>query len=236
MEAISLHLDVEPRHILEHLQTMSKTQDLTDLQARVDCLLKKNGELMTKVEEGEVLYKETEELKDRIAALEAEMKSVREEHDKAKEVAQKIHAFMGYPGNVVNKARMYDQCAQQSNTTSGAKMMQCMVDYSTKMEKLLKELRALLQPTGIQPEPAPTTIPASGPTTVPFPNSSPDVVIPPANRLDPTLQEEVPKIIMEDIASLKTRVVGGVETMTTPTTGSRGTNLPGNLLTPGSVS
>ena len=93
---------------MEHIQTLSKLQDLIDLQARVDYLLKENKELMTKVEEGEVLRKETEEFKDRIAALEAEVKSAQEEWDKAKEVAQKIHAFMRYPGNVVNKACLYN--------------------------------------------------------------------------------------------------------------------------------
>ena len=190
--------------------------------------------LRTKVEEGEVLRKETEELKDRIAALEAEIKSAQEERDKAKEGARKIHAFMGYPGDVINKARMYDQCVQQLNTASGAKMMQCMVDYSTKIGKLLKELRALLQPTGVQLKPAPT--PAPGPSTVPFPNPSLDVVTPPADRPDPTLQEAIPEINTKNIASLKTWAVGGAETITTPTTGSRGTILPGNLSTPGSVS
>ena len=69
-------------------------------------------------------------------ALEVEVKSTQEEWDKAKEVARKIHAFMGYPGDVVNKTRLYDQCAQQPNTASGAKIMRCMVDYSTKIEKL----------------------------------------------------------------------------------------------------
>ena len=63
---------------------------------------------MTKVEEGEILRKETEELKDRIVALEAEVKSTREERDKVKEMAQKIHAFMGYLGDIVNKAHLYD--------------------------------------------------------------------------------------------------------------------------------
>ena len=234
MEAISLHLDVEPQHILEHLHTLPKTQDLTDLQARVDCLLKENGELKIKVEEGEVLHKKTGELKDRIATLEEEVKSAQEERNKAKEVAWKFHAFMGYPGNVVNKAHLYDQCAQQPNTALGAKMMRCMVDYNTKMKKLLKELCALLQPTEVQLEP--TQTPALGPNTNPFPNSSPDVVTLPADRSDPTLQKAIPEINTEDIASLKMWAVGGPETMTTPTTGSQGTNLLGNLSTLGSVS
>ena len=87
LESINLHLDMEPRHLLEHIQTLPKPQELTDLQASVDCLLKENGELKTKMEEGEVLQKETVELKDRIAVLEVEVESAREKRDKAKEVA-----------------------------------------------------------------------------------------------------------------------------------------------------
>ena len=54
---------------------LPKTHDLTDLQARVDYLLKENGELR----QGKALRKETKELKDRIVALEKEVNSAREE-------------------------------------------------------------------------------------------------------------------------------------------------------------
>ena len=87
---------------------LPKPQDLADLQAKVDCLLKENGELKTKVEEGEALQKEMEELKDQIAAIEEEVKIARAERDEGKEVAQKIHSFLGFPGDVLNKARLYD--------------------------------------------------------------------------------------------------------------------------------
>ena len=108
LEAISLYLDVEPQYILDHIRALPKLQDLADLQARVDCLLRENGELKTKAEEGEALRKEMEELKDRIATIEAEVKTAREEQDKAKVVAEKIHSFLGFSGNVLNKARLYD--------------------------------------------------------------------------------------------------------------------------------
>ena len=103
-------------HLLEHIETLPKPQELIGLQAWVECLLKKNVELKTKKEEGKALWKETVELKDRIAALEEEVKTAREERDKSKEVARKIHAFMGFPGNVVNKARLYDQVLKQPET------------------------------------------------------------------------------------------------------------------------
>ena len=53
----------------------------------MDCLLKENGELKTKAEEGEALRKEMEELRNRIAAVEEEVKTARVEWDKAKVVA-----------------------------------------------------------------------------------------------------------------------------------------------------
>ena len=93
-----------------------------------------------------------EELKDRIAAIMEEVKTAKAEWDKTKEVAWKIHSFLGFPGDDLNKARLYDQGLRQLETGSGAKMMQCMVDYSRKMVKKLKELRALLQSTGSQPD------------------------------------------------------------------------------------
>ena len=105
----------------------------------MDCLLKENGELKTKVEKGKALQKEMEELKNRIAAIEEEVKTMRMERNKAKEVAQKIHSFLGFLDDVLNKARLYDQGLRQPTTDSGVKMMRCMVDYSSEMEKMLKE-------------------------------------------------------------------------------------------------
>ena len=226
---------MKPRHLLEHIQALPKPQDLTDLQARVDCLLKEYGELKTKVEEGKALRKETVELKDQTAMLEEEVKTAREEQDKTKEVARKIHSFMGFSSDVVNKARLYDQGLRQPMTTSGAKMMRCMVDYSAKMEKTLKELCALLHPTRFQPELASTSTLAPRPSTVPIPTPSPGFVTPPVSHPDPLLQEAIPEINTEDIASLRTWAEGGLENLSTPTTRT-GTNIPGSLSTPRTVS
>ena len=48
--------------------------------------------------------------------------------------------------------------------------MRCMIDYSQKMEKTLKELRSLLKPTEDQPEQ--TGTPGAGPSTTPAPTAS----------------------------------------------------------------
>ena len=166
--------------------------------------MKENGDLKTKVEEGEVLRKKSVELKDQIAAMEEEVKTTRAERDKAKEVAQKIHSFMGFPSDVLNKAHLYNQGLRQPETASRAKMMRCMVDYRAKMEKTLKVLCELLQPTGSQPEPASTSTPAPRPDSVPIPTPSPSFITPLVSQSDPLLQEAIPEINTEDIASLRT--------------------------------
>ena len=89
--------------MLDQIKVLPKPQDLSDLQARMDCLLKENGKLRAKADEGDALRKEVGELKDRIKAME-EVKTARAEWDKSKEVAQKVHGFLGYLGDVLNKA------------------------------------------------------------------------------------------------------------------------------------
>ena len=167
-----------------------------------------------------------EELKNQIAAVEKEVKIARAERNKAKVVAQKIHGYLGFPSDVLNKARLYDHGLKQPTTNSGVKIMRCMVDYGIKLEKTLKELRALLHPTGSQLEPVGT--PGAGPSIVPAPTPSPEFVTPPATQPDPLLQEPIPNINTDDLASLKSWAEAGPENLTTPTTGTD-TNIPGTL-------
>ena len=133
---------------------------------------------------------------------------------------------------MLNKARLYDHSLKQPSTDSGVKMMWCMVDYGLKMEKTLKELRALLHSTGVQPEPAGT--PGARPSTTPAPTTSPNFVTPPATRPDPLLQEPISVLNTEEMANLQNWAEGGPEALTTPTT-KPGLN-PINLSTPGSAS
>ena len=232
IEAISSYLDSKPVDVLDRIKAFSKPQDLADLQARMDCLLRENGELRAKAEEGDALRKEVGELKNRIKTVEKEVKTARAEQDKSKEVAQKVHGFLGNPGDVLNKAQLFDHGLKQPTTDSGIKMMQCMVDYGLKMEKTLKELRAVLQPTGAQLEPVGT--PGAGPSTTPAPTSSPEFVTPPATQPDPLLQEPILILNTEEMASLHNWAEAGPGALTTPTTGI-GHN-PVDLSTPGSTS
>ena len=178
INSISRYLDAEPGDMLDRIKACPTPQDVLDLQARMDCLLKENGELRRKADEGDAIRKENGELKDWIRAMEKEVKTARAKRNKSKEVTQKVCGFLGNSGDVLNKARLYNHGLKQPSTDSGVKMMRCIVDYGLKMEKTLKELRALLHSTGVQPEPA--GMPGAGPSTTPAPTTSPNFVTPPA--------------------------------------------------------
>ena len=165
IEEISTYMDSEPADVMDRIKDLPKSEDLTDLQARLDCLLKENVELRAKADEGDALRSENKELKDRLKEVEKEAKAARTERDKSKEVAQRVSKFLGSLGDVLNKARLFDHGLKQPATDSGVKIMRCMIDYSQKMEKILKELRSLLKPLEGQPEQ--TGTPGAGPSTTP---------------------------------------------------------------------
>ena len=230
IEEISNFFDAEPAEVMDRIRALPKLEDLTDLQAWMDCLSKENAELRAQVDEGDTLQAENKELKDRMKEAEKEVKVARTERDKSKEIAQKVCKFLGSLGDVLNKAQLFDHGLKQPATDSGVKMMRCIIDYSQKMEKTLKELRGLLKPTGDQPEQART--PGAGPSTTLAPTAS--FVTPPAIRPDPLLQEPIPVLNIDEMASLRDWAEGGPEALATPTTGT-GAN-PVTFSTPGSVS
>ena len=230
IEDISNYMDSELADVMDRIKALPKPKDLTDLQARMDCLLKENVELRAKPDEGNALQTENKELKDPVKEAEKEVNAARTERDKSKEIAQQVSKFLGSPGDVLNKARLLDHGLKQPATNSGVKMMCCMIDYSQKMEKTLKELCTLFQPTGGRPEQAGTL--GVGPSTTPAPTAS--FVTPPAIRPDPLLQEPILVLNTDEMANLRNWAKGGPEVLATSTTGT-GLN-PVNLSTPGSAS
>ena len=95
-------------------------------------------------------------------------------------------------------------------------MMRCMIDYSQKMEKTLKELRSLLKPIGEQPKQAGT--PGAGPSTIPTPTAS--FVTPPPTRPDSLLQKPISVLNTDEMANLRDWAKGGPEALATLTTGT----------------
>ena len=87
-------------------------------------------ELRAKADEGNALWTENKKLKDRVKEAEKEVKAARTKRDKSKEIAQQVSKFLGSPGDVLNKDRLFDHGLKQPATDSGVKMMRCMIDYS----------------------------------------------------------------------------------------------------------
>ena len=87
IEEISNFFDAEPAEVMDRIRALPKPEDLTDLQARMDCLLKENAELRARVEESDALWAENKELKDRMKEAEKEVKVAQTERDKSKEIA-----------------------------------------------------------------------------------------------------------------------------------------------------
>ena len=56
INSISRYLDTEPDDMLDRIKVLPKPQDLSDLQARIDCLLKENGELRAKADESDAPF------------------------------------------------------------------------------------------------------------------------------------------------------------------------------------
>ena len=108
IEEISNFFDAEPAEVMDRIRALPKPEDLTNLQARMDCLLKENAELRARVDEGDALQAENKELKDRMKEAEKEVKVAQTERDKSKEIAQKVCKFLGSLGDVLNKARLFD--------------------------------------------------------------------------------------------------------------------------------
>ena len=165
----------------------------------MDCLLKENIKLRAKADEGDALRTKNKALKDWVKEAEKAIKTARTEWDRSKEIAQQVSKFLGSPGDVLNKAQLFDHGLKQPATDSGVKIMHCMIDYTQKMEKTLKELHTLIQPTGGQPEQAGT--PGAGPNTTPAPTAS--FVTPPPTRPDPLLQELIPVLNTDEMADLQ---------------------------------
>ena len=128
--------------MVEHVKGLSKAREMEDLRARIDCLLKENVDLKTQVANQDDKLKEAETL---TAATFEEKVQAQEECERAVTMARKVHAFVGYPGHMVTKARLYNESMKKPEIVPSPKVLWALNDYSGKIEKLLGKLRTLLQ-------------------------------------------------------------------------------------------
>ena len=83
------------------------------------------------------------------ADLKADLKETREDHHKAVDKLnaalqfnQKLEEYVSNPGDVVNKAKLFDKNLAR-NPVSAGKVIPVLVDFAKKMEELLDEMRVL---------------------------------------------------------------------------------------------
>ena len=120
LEEISAELGVEPRRIMLHNRALPKAREMEDLRARIDSLLKENAKLKTQVVDQDAKVKEAEAL---TAAAFKEKVRAKKEREKAVTMAKKFHAFVGFAGDVVTKARLYDQCMKKPEVVPAPKIL-----------------------------------------------------------------------------------------------------------------
>ena len=115
------------------------------------------------------------------AAMEGRIRA-EAESTKWQSVSQKFFDSVAFAGDVVTKARLYDQCMKKPEAVSAPKVLRMLVDFSGRVENLLKELWLVFQhgergqeaePSDRHPEsgpkPArlePTSPPASNPNAL----------------------------------------------------------------------
>ena len=62
-------------------------------------------------------------------------------------VLSRVRELVGHPGEVINKAHLYDQLMESVNPSLAREMLQILVKYSRSMKNLLKELKKTPAPT-----------------------------------------------------------------------------------------
>ena len=79
------------------------------------------------------------------ATAEEERAFAKSESTKWHGVSRKFFDSLGFPGDVVTKARIFDQCMKKLEAVSAAKILRMLVDFSARVENLLKEIRSAFQ-------------------------------------------------------------------------------------------
>ena len=260
LEQIGSELGVGSEGIIPTIRSLLKAREVDALRAWIAGLINDNDDLQTQVVDRN---RRLEEAEARAAAAEEGRIPAEAESTKWHGVSRKFFDAFGFPGDVVTKARTFDECMKKPEAVSAPKVLQMLVDFSGRVENLLKEIRLVFEygsrgyeagPSEQRPEPAPeparpepssppTPIPGAPPTggpsaSTPRPEATPFQPEPVSTPVipDPTRQEPIPNSLNTyDIPSLHQWATEGLRESVTLTTGSRGSTDPVIRITPGSV-
>jgi hypothetical protein len=100
----------------------------------------------------EALENEKAQLAAQVEAMTRELTQKNEEIRRYKAeqtvVLSKVRELVGHPGEVVNKAHLYDQLLESADPASTRQTLQIMVKYSRTMKDFFKEIQKILLPRG----------------------------------------------------------------------------------------
>ena len=227
LEQIGSELRVRPNRIIPMIRSLPKAQEMEELRARIARLLKNNAGLQAQVADRN---RRLEEVEARATAAEEGRIRAEAESTKWHGVSRKFFDSVGFAGDVETKARLFDQCMKKPKAVSAPKILRMLVDFSGRVENLLKELRLVFQhgergkeagPSERRPElgsepaqPEPTSPPVSTPgapltggpsASTPRPEATQPQPEPAAMPVipDPTRQEPISDSLnTDDILSL----------------------------------
>ena len=120
LEEIGAELGVESRQIMQKIRSLPKAREVEELRARIVGLLKENADLQTQVADRDAKVKEAEALA--AAAVEEKVRA-EAERKKAATISRKFFDFVGFAGDVMTKARLYDQCMKKSEVVPQPKIL-----------------------------------------------------------------------------------------------------------------
>jgi hypothetical protein len=100
----------------------------------------------------EALENEKAQLTAQVEAMTKELTQKSEEIRRYKAeqtvVLSKVRELVGQPGEVVNKAHLYDQLLESADPASTRQTLQILVKYSRTMKDLLAEIQKIMPPRG----------------------------------------------------------------------------------------
>ena len=149
LDQIGSELGVRPDGIIPTIRSLPKAQEMNGLRVRIAGLISENDRLQTqmvnwnrRVEEAEGRATTAEA---RVAATEEGRIRVEAESTKWHGVSRKFFNSLGFSGDVVTKARIFDECMKKPKAVSAPKVLRMLVDFNGQVENLLKEIRLVFQ-------------------------------------------------------------------------------------------
>ena len=258
LEQIGSELGVRPNGIIPTIRSLPKAREMEELRVRIARLFNDNDGVQAQLADWN---QRLEEAEGRAAIAEARVAAAEEEWIRAEAKSTKWHGIarkffnaLGFSGDVVTKARLYDECMKKPKAMSAPKILRMLVDFSGRVENLLKELRLVfqhgkrgqeagpserrpepvLEPARLEPSSPPASTPGAPPTggpsaLTPRPETTPPQLEPVATPAipDPTHQEPIPDLLnTDDISSLHQWGTEDLRDSTMLATGSRGLTNP----------